>query len=196
MYYYFDAVSGPVRWIGKDYQEQYWEENSIWWISGQRFADGLINEPLKFELEPIKDTWDHGPHMPQFLKGARMPVWRDDLVEAMRDAGVDNLDAYAVQISTPEGTELYENYKAVNIIGLIAAADMEKSSFEIHDNIPLVDVSFDKLVLDESKTHGALIFRLAENATTILVHEKLMNYLESKPIKNLDYLPLETVGII
>ncbi|OHA80416.1 MAG: hypothetical protein A2675_01520 [Candidatus Yonathbacteria bacterium RIFCSPHIGHO2_01_FULL_51_10] len=196
MYYLLDAVPGPVRWLGKDHQQTYWRQHNIWWDNGAPFQEGLIPAPLKFDLQPIKGTWDHGPHMPQYLRGERMPIFRDDVVAAMKAAGVSNIDTYEVEITDPESGKVYTNYKAVNIIGLIAAADMSESKAEVHDNIPLVDVSFDTLVLDESKTRDTLIFRMAENNSSILVHEKLKKSLGAQGIKNLKFHELETVGIL
>lgn len=59
------------------------------------------------------------------------------------------------------------HYKAVNVLGLIAAADMDKSVATVHDGIPLIDVDFDELVVDETKTRDIQLFRLAESSKGI-----------------------------
>ena len=57
---------------------------------------------------------------------------------------------------------------------------MEKSNATIHDNVPLLDVDFDGLTIDEKKAKGHMFFRLAESTSAIAVHEDLKNYLVEK----------------
>lgn len=71
----------------------------------------------------------------------------------------------------------FTNYKAVNILGLVAAADMERSVAVVHDGAPSVDVDFDRLVIDEDKTGGRKLFRLAESTNAIIVHASLRDAL-------------------
>lgn len=73
---------------------------------------------------------------------------------------------------------LVARHKAVNILGLVAAADMSRSVATVHDGIPLIDVSFDSLVVDSSKAGGFLFFRLAENNGTVLVHRRVKEFLQ------------------
>jgi hypothetical protein len=65
----------------------------------------------------------------------------------------------------------------VNIVGLIMAADMEKSVSTVHQGSALIDVEFDQLVIDAEKARGTLMFRLAEATGTIVVHESVRNCL-------------------
>ena len=191
MYYLLDAVPGPVRWVGEDAQQQYWEDNKISWISGIRFSNGVIPNPLVFSFQPVKNTWDHGPHMPDFLKGAIMPILHDDVIEAMLEAGVNNIDIYPTRINDPESGEIFSNFKAINITGLVATADMTRSMPEAHDNTPKVNASF-----NDSKALDVLLFRLTESHNTILVHEKLKDFIEEKGINNIEFHSLDTVAIL
>jgi hypothetical protein len=148
-----------------------------------------VPSPLEFVLKPLKkDSVDHAPVLPPyFLRD--IPLFREDLLEAMRQGGVDNLDAYEAEILDPDSGGRIRDYKAINIIGLLAAADMEKSRATVHPGgPPLLDVDFDGLVVDESKTHGALIFRLAESNNAILVHERLVEHLRRRGFDNLTFL--------
>jgi hypothetical protein len=99
-----------------------------------------------------------------------------DVAAYMRKIGVDDLNAWI----DPNPGLIYTNYKAVNILGLVAAADMSKSIATVHDGIPLIDVDFDELVIDEKKTRGIKMFRLAESTNAILVHESLRDALIAK----------------
>ena len=100
-------------------------------------------EPLEFTLKPLSPQWDHGPSFSAYYP-RKVPLFRDDLIKALRDIGINNFDAYDATVYDPDNGQYYQNYKAVNILGLVAAADMDKSDALVHDSIPLIDVAFDK----------------------------------------------------
>jgi hypothetical protein len=157
------------------------------WAEGARHRVP-IPEPLELRLKPLnRQSSDHGPEMPEYFKG-QIPLFRDDLLAAMKEAGVDNLDTYEVVITDPDSGKRFTNYKAVNVIGVIAAADMGKSKATVHTGGPVIDVEFDDLVVDDTKPRGALIFRLAEATGTILVHERLRDHLLANGFDKLEFL--------
>ena len=134
------------------------------WKTGTRFAQA--------PREPIELTWDpeteHGEKLAFYDKG---PVlMRADLVAALRESGVDNLDTYEVVLRSKSAGSGQEKYLAVNIVGVIAAADMAQSEVEDPSD-GLLDVLFETLVVDEEKAGGQLFFRLAESTKTVIVHE-------------------------
>ena len=79
------------------------------------------------------------------------PLWRDDFIEALNECGVDNFDTYNTAITDPDDGSVITNYKAVNLLTMVAAADMENSMATGHDGIPMIDVDFDELVIDEKR---------------------------------------------
>ena len=179
----------PCRWI-----TTYPYVRGLKWQSGSRHSVPVPG-PLRVALDPLNpSSSDHGPEMPEYFKGT-IPLFRDDLLEAVRSAGVDNLDLYDVAVTDPDSGRVHTNYKAVNIIGVIAAADMGKSKATVHTGGPVIDVEFDELVLDDAKPRGALIFRLAEATATILVHEKLRDHLLSRGFDKLEFLPPGDVAV-
>lgn len=132
--------------------------------------------------------------MPSYLEAAA-PLFRDDLIAALRAFGVNNFEAYNVAIFDPDNGQTYTNYKAINIIGLIAAADMDKSNATVHPNgPPLGDVDFDGLVIDETKTHGEWFFRLAESTNAIIVHKRVRDYLLEKGFNDLVFYEAENAA--
>ncbi len=174
MYFVLGGSEEPRRWIGK----KPFVKGVKWW-NGAKITT-QVPTPLEFKLKPYVDSSpDDAQFMPAFLP-AKPPLFRDDLIEALRDFGVTNFDTYSVELIDPDNDRAYTNYKAINIIGLVAAADMDKSDATVYDNIPLIDVDFDNLVIDESKTHGILMFRLAESSNAVLIHERLKDFLISK----------------
>ncbi len=105
------------------------------------------------------------------------PLWRDDFIAALKECGTYNFDLYEVAIRDLDDGTVHTNYKAVNVLGLVAAANMDKSVATVHDGIALIDVDFDELVVDETKTKDIQMFRLAESSNAILVHERLRDAL-------------------
>ncbi len=174
MYYALFRSPKPGRWIG---DEPFIE--GLEWNRGVRVTV-QVPDPLEYVLKPLaRNSADHSPYMGAYLNAEGL-LLRDDLVKALRECGVDNFDAYNVAITDPDSGRVYTNYRMVNLIGLVAAADMPKSEAIVHGGVPLIDVDFDKLVIDESKTHGILMFRLAESTNGVLVHERLRDGLIAK----------------
>jgi hypothetical protein len=153
------------------------------WVTGQ----GLDSPPEK----PLEITMDgDGIMMPMFDRG--ILLFRDDLIQAMESAGVDNLDCYDTVLIDPVAKVQYDNYKAVNIIGLVAAADLTKSEYTAPSGAALIDTDFDSVVIDEEKAMGLLMFRMAECVSAIVIHEKVKNYIEQAGIKYLDFIQPES----
>lgn len=152
------------------------------WLRGSRFAKPPI-EPIQLEWDPRSE----GP--PKALYDAVIPLYRLDLLEALREAGVDNLDCYAVEVSHPETKEITKDYSAVNIIGLISAANLRQSSFSDPSGRGLLDMDFNGLAIDPAKAMNALMFRLAECVSGVVIHNSVKEHLESKGGFGLTFVP-------
>jgi hypothetical protein len=158
------------------------------WQTGRRFETPPPT-PVEVTLNPEFP----GIMVPMFDSG--ILLLSDPMLAAIRSAGVDNLDTYDAVIRDPATGKSYTNYKAVNIIGVVACADLSKSTYRAPSGSALVDTDFDSLAIDEKKTGGALMFRLAECVTAIVIHAKVRKALESKGIEYLDYYdPKDWVG--
>jgi hypothetical protein len=117
------------------------------------------------------------------------PLFRTDLLAALREAGVDNIEAFAAELHPSSGQPV-SGYQAVNILGLVKCADMSKSEFDDVGGTGLIAVSFRKLVIDESAAKGMLFFRLAESVASIIVHENVKDRLDTKSFKYLSWTEL------
>jgi hypothetical protein len=111
---------------------------------------------------------------------------RDDVIEALRKAGVDNIEYYDAILENPLTGQRLLNYKAFNIIGVVSAADMEASGMMGTLGTPGATMGigdfFHSLVLDESRINGQLMFRLAEALGAIVVHESVGKAIEAAGI--------------
>jgi hypothetical protein len=194
MYYIFGRSAKPGRWIEGpqgDVEGVDWTD----WRIGERLAASPPS-PLRFTLRRLNPhASDHGPHLPAFLNAA-CPLFKRDLIAELVRCGVDNLDTYDVVISDPDSATPNLDYRAVNIIGMIRAADMARSEAIVHPGGPaLVDVGFDRLVIDPSRTGTSKLFRLAESTKTIVVHETVRDHLVARGFDDLAFYRPNNVAI-
>jgi hypothetical protein len=181
MYYVFRRSPKPRRWIDDEP-----------FISGVSFLRGTkiakpVPAPLEFTLKRLNpEASDHAPYMPSTL-GTRVPLFRNDLLAALYEMGINNLDTYDAVVRDPGTAQEIADYRAVNIIGIVAAADMSKSIATVHAGPPLVDVEFDQLEVDPNKARGFSIFRLAEAVGTVLVHERVRDHLLARGFDDLAF---------
>lgn len=171
-----------------------YDDQGVWWNDGQIFTKP-IKTPIEARLKPYEPSNpDMSPALPSLFKG-RVPLYSDALLLALRSAGVDNLDTYEARILDPDTDTWHTSYKAVNVIGMVSAADMAQSVATVHDGIPLIDVSFDRLVIDPKKTYGFLMFRLAENNSAVIVHERVKQAVLAAGIRDLEFFKPENIAL-
>jgi hypothetical protein len=149
------------------------------WSLGRRFEVELA-EPIIVELTVV-DGYT-GP--PSDLYDGNMCLMSARLVQVLEEAGVDNLQTFRALLRNSNTGETHD-YRAVNIVGAIAAADLSASNWTSHDPDPRFDVNFDALAVDATAARGAMLFRLAENTGVILVHERLRDRLQTADFPNL-----------
>jgi hypothetical protein len=140
--------------------------------------DGTVPNPLVFEVDhPSKDEL---PHFVSMI----IPVFSDLLVKTIRAAGVENFQVFPAVLRNPAVGTDWDGYWVFHEIGLIAAANLEKSEADtIMEGDPGgVDtplMGFHELVLDKKKTRSALMFRLAESPDILLIHDRVMSHIDA-----------------
>lgn len=154
---------------------------NVSWNRGARIQ-GQVPVPVRIYLDPEAP----GILLPMYHKGVLL--MSDALIAALQSAGVSNLELFDAVLVDEVSHREHTNYKLVNIVGVIAAADLAQSAHTAH-GVPLYDVDFDSLVIDENKTRGALMFRLAENVSGIVVHESVKDAVLKAGIEHLDFVP-------
>jgi hypothetical protein len=150
------------------------------WMDGQVITFE-VPQPLIYTLDP-----DY-PGKPKPMYVGTVPVMRDDLVEALNEAGVDNVQFFPAVLRNEKRKKDYANYQAFNVVGVISCADMTQSKRLTETDSEMIDVDFDQLVIDESKIGGALLFRLAEDVSAIVVHEKIKQHIEDRKIPGMTF---------
>jgi len=146
------------------------------WRDGEVIVED-VPEPLFYTL----DRNYPGSPKAMYYEEA-IPVVRDDVVEVLRKAGVDNIQYFDAVVVDPITGQEHRDYKAYNIVGLVACASMQDSELMGTSDSTIGDVDFHALVIDESKTRGLLLFRLAENVSAVVVHERVKQAIEDAGI--------------
>jgi hypothetical protein len=152
------------------------------WRMGIPYGDPLP-DPIRCSLSPHA-----GPDMPDlFLTGT--PCFSDRLLAALDAAGVDNVVRYNAELVDPSG-RVYTDYKAVNIVGAVSCADLERSEFLDVLEPPLME--FTHLVLDEARARDLPMFRLAESTLWILVAERVKRALDDAGLLGVKLTPVDS----
>lgn len=139
------------------------------------WIDWLPETPLIF-----KSNCD-SENPPREYMGGALPVWSKKLLNAFQSAGCDNFQFFPAIINDDDGKINWDNFFAINVIGLISAADLSVSKYIKVGERPsgLEFVGFQDLVIAPKKTHGLSFFRLAENPLELIVHERILDCLNA-----------------
>jgi hypothetical protein len=112
------------------------------------------------------------------------------LVAALQEAGVDNLQTFPAVLNNSRNGETIDDFLAVNVVGLVAAADLGASSTS-----QVADVKyFHKLVIDPKRATDLLMFRLAESRMDVIVEERVARAVGSGDFPTVVVEPLDGNG--
>ena len=146
-------------------------------MSGKRL-DWIPDEPLVYSTNAKQ-----GDELRDFLRSS-FTLMTKQFYQLFLDAGVKNLQSVPAIIKSEEDGYVWDNYVGVNVIGLIACADLAKSRYS--EIIPGDFYIFKELAIDATKCDGALMFRLEEHLPTIIMHKSVGRYImEQDPDESL-----------
>ena len=151
--------------------------DGVSFIKGVSITEPLP-EPLIFEVDyPKRDD------IPHFL-GDTISLFSDHLVKTLRSGGVDNFQVFPAVLRNPSRGLEWTNFWAFNAVGLIEAAALDRSGYDTimgadSDGVDIPLLGFTKLVLSKAKVREALMFRLAESPSTLLIHDKINAHIDA-----------------
>lgn len=148
---------------------------------GEKFIEPVA-QPVEFEA----DRELGGSRLPTLFFPE--PVIKVEFLHALREAGVANVDDYEARIAGLKVGEWIAGYRAVNIVGAVACADLDRSAFEALEGMTF----FDKLVIDAKRAGGADLFRLAEAHEYVVVSKRLAERLDLTRFPDVELIPIET----
>ena len=105
------------------------------------------------------------------------PLMSKRFLRFFEESGVDNLQVFPAVIKSTEDGTIWEDYFVINVLGMIACADINNSTY---DEIMPGHYIFDELAINADKAKGALLFRLHEHSPTIIMHKSVGKYIMSK----------------
>ena len=140
------------------------------WVSGKPLTELYSDDTFYVESSMGTDT-----ELPDFFDSVA-PLMSQRLFKALNDLGVDNLVSYPVKIKNKGTGETFDNYLAVNVIGLVDAINIGASDIEDED-------TFHSTVIDENKTMGMLCFRLFHGPTLLMIRDDIANTLIGMNLK-------------
>lgn len=144
---------------------------------------------------PVPVSIEHGEEgLQPELTDVPLPLMSRRLAECLTAAGVSNIDFYPARVTEQASGRCHDGLLAFNLIGLVAAADLSRSTFSASDG-PLLSVDFDGLAIDPAKVGAADMFRLAESVNGIVVSRRVRQAILDAGITTLEFiLPEDWVG--
>ena len=143
------------------------------WESGRSFPE-TVAAPLRVD---VVDGYEDDTEPLSY--DSSVPMMSNDLLACLRTHGVDNIVSYPLVIRNKKTGEEIEGYSAINIIGLVSAADPGETVYSPDNSSRLIDADIDRLAIDSTRTHGFLLFRLAECVTGVVVHRTIKAAVEA-----------------
>lgn len=151
------------------------------WISGETLPVPVPN-PILFKIEE-GDEGDLAAY-----HDACVPLMSIELVEVLQSNGVTNLDLHNAVIREVASGKEFHTHRAVNIVGRVSIADKSKSQAS---SIEGMGQWVHKMVPDASLAGGALLFRMEEGLSQIIVHQKIKDAIEARKLPLIQFYPLE-----
>lgn len=155
-------------------------------LDGKRLVEGL-DVPLMFKVDCMAEN------PPDDFPGSEIMVLSDRFIDALKKAGVDNMQCFDAVLINPETSDKWETgYKAVNFLGYRDCVDIEKSDC---DEIGLGNFAFRDIAIDEKRAGGKLCFHIPQASHILIFHESVLDYLDehAPDLEGMEYQELLSV---
>lgn len=166
------------------------------WTSGKPVPPGTITAPLRVDLKTFEVWNEEGPALPDFFGIKNPPILSKKLYNDLVELGVDNVEAYPIDLHDPDDGSINKDYVVLNIVGLIHAADLKQSTYRVNPGGSFIDMTFDKLIIDANKVGRAMMFHLAENTMWFFVNETIKEGLTKKGYPGLKFNPAASTAFL
>lgn len=182
MYYIlkcFDPAEGFIARI--EYRD---DDPFRFWNGGERFDDEP-ETPLRATVvsdaqSVLAELWE-----------TPLPMMTARLHQALCQLGVSNLDVYPVELTDSRSGKIIDDYLAFNLIGVIAAADLQQTRFAPGSPERMISADIDHLVVAPDRIAGAHMFRLGESVSAIVVDQQVRDGLIAAGFDTLSFLPAD-----
>jgi hypothetical protein len=121
-----------------------------------------------------------------FMTGGTVIV-SEHFIKVLQGAGVTNFQQFPAVLVNPSTKKQRTGFYLFNVLGMIKAADLQKSSFDTlmdadAEGVDVPLVAFNQIVLDGTKPRGLHMFRMAESPNVLVVDDTIKTALkENRP---------------
>ena len=141
--------------------------------------------PVEFEV----DLTSEGRRMSSLFVIPAFLVHKK-VYEALLTAGIDNVDPYPAVIRSEDTGQQWDDYLFLNVVGLIACADLPNSDYaELGPGINVID----RVAIRADQVPSADIFRLVEDHLTIVVSDRVHDQLIAAGFNDIHFEPVVIV---
>jgi hypothetical protein len=142
---------------------------------GVRFDEGARIQVAVPMIRMIRDEDSQG----QLTDNLIMPgptglVLSSRLRQLLTAHGVHDIEYYPVELENAVDNTRTNDYQLGNVIGRVACFDLDQSELQRDPRTGAIEF-IDALALDQTKIGKLLMFRSAEHAQVIVVHEDIRN---------------------
>ncbi len=177
---YFGAPrASPSHWVWTNARQH--EDEAV--ISGRpevitgdlRFDDGARVQGVVPLIELVLDEDSQGHRLTDNLlaPGTTGLVFSSRLLQVLARAGVGNLQYFPLHVVNPATREINADYQLANVLGRVAAVDLERSDVELYRGAPRGIQFINALALDASRVGGLPLFRLEEHAQVLIAQRRV-----------------------
>ncbi len=121
------------------------------------------------------------------MMGRILPLFRDELLDAFDEFGVENYQSQPTEMLDPATNEIEYGYHLTNIIGLKACVEGYDWNAKPWDRPTRIEY----FQIDSTKTDNLAIFRLKEQPNLIIINQKLRDFLIEKEMVAIRMIPTE-----
>ena len=152
---------------------------------GTSFENGAVISTVPERLRLRFDV-KIGGGLPDFVDDSPVPIMSARMSDMLVAAGVDNVQTFDVEVKDAAGQDYSERFRAFNVVGRIAAVDLEAS---VQRDTPALDAQpyFERLVIDEEIATPFNLFRLHEVPSFIVVSLAVKTALEANEISGVRF---------
>lgn len=150
-------------------------------VMAGKWVDADTLPKLVYEVDVPDDE-----SCPHFMSGEAVIV-SEQFIKVLQSAGVTNFQQFPALLINPDTKKQRTGYFLFNVLGMLKAADLQKSSFDTlmeadEEGVEVPLVAFNEIVLDGSKPRGLRMFRMAEDPTVLVIDEHIKTALkENRP---------------
>jgi len=154
------------------------------WITGARLPVE-VPRPIEYLIED-----DDEGEMGAFIETSA-PLMSRELLDALSAAGVDNLEVHDAIVTEAATGREYRDYCAVNIVGLLAAGDPTRT---VSESIDGLGTWIHRFAMNETAARGALMFRLREGPSKVMVHRSVKEAIEALALPLIEFIAADDVS--